>query len=115
MMDQEVGNRDGVHLDEAAIGAGAWLLSLIVVPLLGVAALCFGGVAVMAPALGVLRTFGIDWVQMELFNWQVPVLWSIPAALVISVVSGAFALGAAVMLRSYLAWLHSGFGAEANV
>jgi hypothetical protein len=112
MMDQEIGNRDKVPVWDAAMGVGAWLLSLVVVPVLGATALAFGLVAVLAPALGVLRTFGMDWVQMELFNWQVPVLWSIPAALVISVVSGAFGLGAAVMLRSYLGWMRSGFGAE---
>jgi hypothetical protein len=48
---------------------------------------------------------------MEIFAWKVPVLWSVPAALVISVVCGAFALGAAVMLRSYLGWMRTGFGA----
>ena len=113
MMDQEAGNPNSVPLDDALIGAGMWLLSLVVVPVLGLVALGFGAVAVMAPAVGVLRTFGIDWVRMEIFSWQVPTPWSIPAALVISVVCGAFALGAAVMLRSYLRWMRTGFGAEA--
>jgi len=109
MMDQEIGSRNTMNVRDAAVAAGVWLLSLIVVPVLGAASLGFGLVAVLAPALGVLRTFGIEWVRMEMFNWQVPTLWSVPAALVISVVSGAFALGAAVMLRSYLQWLRSGF------
>jgi hypothetical protein len=113
MMDQQISSRDTMHARDALLAAGVWLLSLIVVPVLGVVALGCGLIAVMAPALGVLRTFGIDWVRMEMFNWHVPVLWSIPAALVISVVSGAFALGAAVMLRSYIQWLRSGSGAEA--
>jgi hypothetical protein len=112
-MNQQVRNRNSVSLWDALSTMGLWLLSLAAVPLLATIALGFGLVAVLAPALGVLRTFGIDWVQMEMFNWQVPTLWSIPAALVISVVSGAFSLGGAVMLRSYLRWMRSGFGAEA--
>ncbi|HET9496529.1 MAG TPA: hypothetical protein VFR15_20060 [Chloroflexia bacterium] len=111
-MEQQISKGNGVHVRDAAAAAGGWLLSLFVVPVLGLIALGFGLVAVLAPALGVLRTFGIDWVQMEMFDWHVPVLWSVPAALVISVVTGAFSLGAAVMLRSYLAWIRSGFGAE---
>jgi hypothetical protein len=112
-MNQEIGKSDRVHVRDAAAAVGGWLLSLMVVPVLGAVALGFGLVAVMAPALGVLRTFGIDWVRMEMFNWEVPVLWSVPAALVISVVCGAFSLGATVMLRSYLGWVRSGFGTEA--
>jgi hypothetical protein len=95
-----------MSLWDAVSTMGLWILSLAAVPLLATIALGFGLVAV-------LGTFGIDWVQMEMFNWQVPTLWSIPAALVISVVSGAFSLGGAVMLRSYLRWMRSGFGAEA--
>ena len=111
-MEQRISNDRSVHVSDAITAAGWWLLSLVVVPVLGAIALGFGLVAVMAPALGVLRTFGIDWVRMEMFNWEVPVLWSVPAALVISVVCGAFSLGAAVMLRSYIGWMRSGFGAE---
>jgi hypothetical protein len=110
-MNEQARNRNDVRLYDAVLAAGMWLLSVVVVPLLAVSALAFGAVAVMAPALGVLRTFGIDWVHMEIFAWKVPVLWSVPAALVISVVCGAFALGAAVMLRSYLGWMRTGFGA----
>ena len=65
--------------------SGTGLLSLFVVPLVGLLTFLTGLLAVVTPILGVLRTFGVQGIVMgDSGGWQVPILWSFPASLALA-------------------------------
>lgn len=89
----------------AGLVLGSGLLSILVVPTLAGIAFAFGITALLSPLLGVLRTFGADWIVIGGGSWQVPAEWSIPTTLVLSAIMGLIAWGAFVLLRHYMRWV----------
>jgi uncharacterized membrane protein len=83
----------------SAFVSGTGLLSLFVVPMLALLTALAGLLAVVSPVLGV---FGI--VMGDSGGWQVPVLWSFPASLVLAVAFAVIAWAGYKLLRGYL-WL----------
>ena len=85
--------------------SGTGLLSLFVVPMLALLTAIAGLLAVVSPVLGVLRTFGVSGIVMgDSGGWQVPVLWSFPASLVLAAAFAVIAWAGYKLLRGYL-WL----------
>jgi uncharacterized membrane protein len=85
--------------------SGTGLLSLFVVPLLALLTSLAGLLAVATPVLGVLRTFGVPGIVMgDSGGWQVPTLWSFPAALALAAIFAVLAWAGYKLLRGYL-WL----------
>ena len=90
--------------------AGSSFTSLLVVPLLGVIAVGFGLVGILSPVLGIFRTFGASWINIDFGpNHPLPTEWSIPFTLAL----GALCLGVAWLaykaLRLYFRLLASGY------
>ncbi len=85
--------------------SGTGLLSLFVVPLLALLTALAGLLAVVSPVLGVLRTFGVPGIVMgDSGGWQVPVMWSFPASVVLAAAFAVLAWAGYKLLRAYL-WL----------
>ena len=85
--------------------SGTGLLSLFVIPLLALLTSLAGLLAVVTPVLGVLRTFGVQGIVMgDSGGWQVPILWSFPASLVLGAAFAVMAWAGYKLLRGYL-WL----------
>jgi uncharacterized membrane protein len=85
--------------------SGTGLLSLFVVPLLGLLTSLAGLLAVVTPVLGVLRTFGVPGIVMgDSAGWEVPVMWSFPASVVLAAAFAVLAWAGYKLLRGYL-WL----------
>jgi uncharacterized membrane protein len=85
--------------------SGTGLLSLFVVPLLALLTALAGLLAVATPVLGVLRTFGVEGIEMgDSGGWQVPIMWSIPASLALAAAFAVLAWVGYKLLRGYL-WL----------
>jgi uncharacterized membrane protein len=81
--------------------SGSGLLSLFVVPFLVLLTI----LAVAMPVLGILRTFGVAGIVMgDSGGWQVPILWSFPASLVLTAAFAVLAWAGYKLLRAYL-WL----------
>jgi uncharacterized membrane protein len=81
--------------------SGSSLLSLFVVPFLALLTI----LAVAMPVLGILRTFGVAGIVMgDSGGWQVPILWSFPASLVLAAAFAVLAWAGYKLLRGYL-WL----------
>lgn len=75
------------------------LLSVMIIPVLATIAYGFGFCAVLNLLAGVIRSFGVPWISMSLgTGYEVPYAWSIPVALLISLVIG----GIAYISRKYL-------------
>ncbi|WP_081756635.1 DUF1700 domain-containing protein [Gorillibacterium massiliense] len=75
------------------------LISIMVVPVLATIMYSFGFCAVLTLIAGVIRSFGVPWINMSLGpNYEVPYSWSIPFA----VVTSAFIGGIALISRKYL-------------
>lgn len=75
------------------------LLSIMIIPILATIAYGFGFSAVMILLAGVIRSFGVPWINMNLGNgYEVPYAWSIPFALLFSLFIG----GIAFISRKYL-------------
>ena len=90
--------------------SGTGLLSLIVVPLLGLLTSLAGLLAVVTPVLGVLRTFGVPGIVMgDSAGWQVPVMWSFPASAVLAVAFAILAWAGYKLLRGYLSLVLAGY------
>ncbi|OXM14648.1 DUF1700 domain-containing protein [Paenibacillus herberti] len=86
----------------------AGLLSIAVVPILGVIAYGFGFCAVIIVIAGIIRSFGVTWIDMTIApGYEVPIVWSFPFALVIASIIGAIAFISWKNLKSYLAALSS--------
>ena len=91
---------------------GTGFTSLILIPLLAATAIGFGLAAVVSPVAGVMRTFGADWIQINIGPGQsLPIGWSIPFTLLLGVVCGAIALGAYKLLQLYLKIVVRGYRA----
>jgi uncharacterized membrane protein len=85
--------------------SGSRLLSLFVVPFLALLTILAGLLAVAMPVLGILRTFGVAGIVMgDSGGWQVPILWSFPASLVLAAAFAVLAWAGYKLLRGYL-WL----------
>jgi uncharacterized membrane protein len=96
----------------AAVGAyvfGTTFSSLFVVPILAASAFIFGIAGVVTPILGLMRTFGATWIQMDVPGHSIPTSLSFPAALVIGVVSIGIAALSVAALRLYLQLLVGSF------
>jgi hypothetical protein len=90
--------------------SGTGLLSLFVVPMLALLTAIAGLLAVVSPVLGVLRTFGVSGIVMgDSGGWQVPVLWSFPASLVLAAAFAVIAWAGYKLLRGYLRLVLEGY------
>ena len=86
--------------------SGSSLLSLFVVPLLALLAI----LAAAMPVLGILRTFGVAGIVMgDSGGWQVPILWSFPATLVLAAAFAVLAWAGYKLLRGYLRLVLAGY------
>ncbi len=82
------------------------LASIIVVPILATIAYGFGFSAILIFLAGILRTFGVSWIQMDLGpGYSVPTEWSMVYALIIGGMIGAIAYYSRKYLRIYLKFL----------
>jgi len=94
----------------SAFVSGTGLVSLFVVPMLAFVTSLAGLLAVGTPVLGVLRTFGVSGIVMgDSGGWEVPVLWSIPASLVLAAAFAVIAWAGYVLLRGYLRLVLTGY------
>lgn len=83
-------------------------LSLIFIPVLGMLSVTFGIVSIIIPILGLLRTFGASWIQMNLTpTYEVPVLLSFPFALLVALFLFGLFWICWKALRGYLTLLSS--------
>jgi uncharacterized membrane protein len=90
--------------------SGTGLLSLFVVPLVGLLTFLTGLLAVVTPILGVLRTLGVQGIVMgNSGGWQVPILWSFPASLALAVAFAVLAWVGYKLLRGYLRLVLAGY------
>jgi uncharacterized membrane protein len=90
--------------------SGTGLLSLFVVPLVGLLTFLTGLLAVVTPILGVLRTFGVQGIVMgDSGGWQVPILWSFPASLALAAAFAVLAWVGYKLLRGYLRLVLAGY------
>ncbi|MFK7692217.1 DUF1700 domain-containing protein [Paenibacillus sp. HJGM_3] len=84
----------------------AGLLSVILVPILGTIAYGFGFCAILILLAGLLRTFGVPWINMNLGpTYTVPTEWSMLFAAVVAGIVGAIAYISWKYLKRYLAAL----------
>jgi uncharacterized membrane protein len=96
----------------AAVGAyvfGTTFSSLFVVPILAISALTFGIAGVVSPILGLMRTFGASWIQMDVPGHSIATALSFPVGLVIGVVCIGIAALSVAALRLYLRLLVRSF------
>jgi uncharacterized membrane protein len=96
----------------AAVGAyvfGTTFSSLFVVPILAISAFTFGIAGVVTPILGLMRTFGATWIQMDVPGHSIPTSLSFPVGLVIGVVCVGIAALSVAALRLYLQLLVRSF------
>lgn len=83
-------------------------LSIIFIPVLGILSVTFGIVSIIIPILGLLRTFGARWVQMNLTpTYEVPVLLSFPFSLLVALILFGLFWICWKTLRGYLTLLSS--------
>jgi len=82
------------------------LLSVMVVPFLAVIAYGFGFSAVLTLIAGIVRSFGVTWIQMNLgSDLEVPTEWSMAVALPLAGIIGGIAYVSWKSLRKYLNFL----------
>lgn len=82
------------------------LLSIVIIPVLATIAYGFGFTVILVLVAGVIRSFGVPWINMNLWDgYEVPYAWSIPYALALSAVIGGIALTCRRYLFKYLAFL----------
>lgn len=93
-------------LNMAGFYCTAGLLSVIVVPVLGSIAYGFGFSAILICLAGVLRSAGVPWINMDIApGYTVPIEWSIPYAMVLSIIIGGIAYISWRYLKRYLNYL----------
>jgi hypothetical protein len=64
----------------------------------------------VTPVLGVLRTFGVPGIVMgDSAGWQVPVMWSFPASVVLAAAFAVLAWAGYKLLRGYLLVVLAGY------
>ncbi|WP_246469703.1 DUF1700 domain-containing protein [Cohnella nanjingensis] len=81
----------------------AGLLSVMVVPVLAVLAYGFGFCSVLIFLAGVIRTFGVTWINMSIApGMEVPTLWSMAVAIPVGAIVGGIAYISWRGLRKYL-------------
>lgn len=86
------------------------LLSVIVIPFLAILAYGFGFCAVLTIIAGIVRTFGVTWIQMNLGpGIEVPTQYSMVYAGVIGGIIGGIAYISWKNLRRYLAFLSASY------
>jgi hypothetical protein len=79
-------------------------------PLAGLLTSLAGLLAVVTPVLGVLRTFGVPGIVMgDSAGWQVPVMWSFPASVVLAAGFAVLAWAGYKLLRGYLLVVLAGY------
>ncbi|HEK9101869.1 hypothetical protein KFD70_11230 [Bacillus pfraonensis] len=82
------------------------LLSVIVVPVLATIAYGFGFCTVLILIAGIIRSFGVTWVQMDMGpGLSIPQEWSMVYALIIGGIVGSIAYFSWKYLRIYLNFL----------
>src|SRR6195256_4630607 len=96
----------------AAVGAyvfGTTFSSLFFVPILAISTFTFGIAGVVTPILGLMRTFGATWIQMDVPGHSIPTSLSFPVGLAIGVVCIGIAALSVAALRLYLQLLVRSF------
>lgn len=82
------------------------LLSIILVPILATLACGFGFCTVLVFLAGIIRSFGVTWIQMDIGpGISVPTEWSIVFALVVGGIIGSIAYISWKYLKVYLAFV----------
>ncbi|MFD0710742.1 DUF1700 domain-containing protein [Paenibacillus sp. GCM10027626] len=82
------------------------LLSVMVIPVLAVVAYGFGFCATLIVIAGIIRTFGVTWINMNLGpGLEVPTEWSMLYALPIGGIVGGIAFVSWRYLRKYMDFL----------
>lgn len=77
--------------------------NLIIIPLLMGISFSFALASITTLIAGFLRTFGSDWITMGGPGWELPVLWSIPFSLIISILAAGVSVLSWRLLKAYLA------------
>lgn len=82
------------------------LLSIIVVPFLATFAYGFGFCAVLSLLAGVIRSFGVPWINMNLGpGYEVPYAWSFPFGVLMAAVIGSIAWVSHKYLKIYMKYV----------
>ncbi|TMV50131.1 DUF1700 domain-containing protein [Paenibacillus mesophilus] len=82
------------------------LLSVMVVPVLATIAYGFGFCTILILLAGVIRTFGVSWINMDVApGVSVPYEWSMVFSLVVGGIVGSIAYISRKYLRKYLSFL----------
>lgn len=82
------------------------LLSVMVVPFLATFAYGFGFCAVLSLLAGVIRSFGVPWINMSLGDWyEVPYALSIPVGMLIAAITGSIAWVSHKYLKIYMKYV----------
>ncbi|MCC3375316.1 DUF1700 domain-containing protein [Cohnella sp. REN36] len=94
----------------------AGLLSVLVVPFLAVVAYGFGFCSVLVLLAGVIRSFGVTWINMSIGpGIEVPTAWSMAFALPVAGIVGGIAFVSWRGLRKYLTFLSARYRAAIPV
>ncbi|MFP3393188.1 DUF1700 domain-containing protein [Brevibacillus sp. SIMBA_040] len=79
------------------------LLSVIIVPVLATIAYGFGFSAVLVFVAGIVRSFGVTWIQMDLGpKYTVPIEWSMAYAIMVGGIIGWIAYISNKYLKKYI-------------
>ena len=82
------------------------LLSVIIVPVLATIAYGFGFSAVLVFVAGIVRSFGVTWIQMDLGpNYTVPMEWSMVYAIIVGGIIGWIAYISNKYLKKYITFV----------
>jgi uncharacterized membrane protein len=86
------------------------LLSVMIVPVLATIAYGFGLCTVLIFIAGILRTFGVPWINMDIGpNMSVPTQWSMVYSLILGGIVGGIAYISRKYLRVYLNFLSASY------
>lgn len=86
------------------------LLSVMIVPVLATIAYGFAFCAVLIFIAGILRTFGVPWINMDITpNYSVPTEWSMVYSIIVGGIIGGIAYISRKYLRLYLNFLSNSY------
>ncbi|UVI27913.1 DUF1700 domain-containing protein [Paenibacillus spongiae] len=84
------------------------LLSVMIIPVLATIAYGFGFCAVLSIVAGIIRSFGVTWINMSIGpGTEVPTEWSMAYAGVIGGILGVIAFYSRKYMRAYIGYLSS--------
>ena len=87
----------------------AGFLGIFVVPFFGAIFFGFASASVFSIIGGIIRTFGVTWVKMELPIGDVPINWSVPFAILISLILAGIAILSWNILKIYYKFVAAGY------